>query len=220
MKPIADRQLKEIKKYLREKSIPAEVANPSSITKEYQEKLLIHLGFKISRLDGNHFLCKFPKGWQKVLPIGMREFCYLLDSRGRKRAAIFYKFMGGLTPEEAKKFKIPLEQIRAYKKVSSHINWMQRYRTKIDHVIPMSNDKDFDVMLYYNSPLIGRVMDSEVHVLYETVEMPVGGYSEEKRNEYFSAESSIRTTLFMECETWLTKKYSEHTNILKYWDDE
>jgi hypothetical protein len=220
MKPIADRQLKEMRKYVREKALPMEVGRPDQMQKEHYRKLLEHLGFRKIREDGNQFLCVFPKGWRKHLPAGFREFCYLLDNRKRKRAAIFYKFMGGVTEEEAKEHNIPLEKIKSFKKISSHINWMQRYRTKIDHVVPMSHKKRFKSIEHYNSPLIGKVMDHEDIVLYETEPLSLPEYDEKEREKYFSFESAGRTDLFVECETWLNKKYPEHTNILKYWEDE
>lgn len=107
-------QLRYLKKFLKEKSLPQQVGQPEGFNQEgYHKIYLKHLGFKGIDVSGGFFtFLQMPKGWKKVITKHSNQWCYLIDDQRRDRGAIFYKVVavsntGGI-------------------KVLTFINWMQR----------------------------------------------------------------------------------------------
>lgn len=210
-----ERQKKFLRKFVKSPLIPVQVGVPPEMNKEYLDRYLTHLGFTVYESDSEYFFAvEFPKGWSKILVPGMLQWCYLVDNKGKKRAAIFYQDLGSFADEE-----LPVEQRgKQFRKVSSHINWMPRYRSKIDHVIPYNIWKGANQTVeHYNSPLVGMVVDSETNVLYKTGMANMSFDYGKEKEKWFIEEKQLRDMLFVECEDWLKQNYPEYENIAAYW---
>lgn len=210
------REYKELKKFVRNKDLPVNVGAPDGWNEEHQKAMLNHMGFKVLEKKGTFFICKFPAKWRKVILPGTKEWCYLYDDKGRKRAAILYKFVS-MGDGKA------LDTIRNQKNIgiSSHMNYMTRFRTKVDHTIPFKMHMgEFQGLEHRNSPLIGHVMDSETNWLFRTDEVEIGFDYNTQREEYLVKEKEIRDKLYNECEAWLKEHLPDYDTISAYWDDD
>lgn len=163
------------------------------------------MGFVITEQGSGLFNCVFPKGWRKVWDKGMKEWMYLCDDLGRKRAAIFYKFAGYLYAGGKK----------TYTQYITHINWMTRYRIVVSHTTPFGmKSKNND--LHYNSPMIGVVVDDE-NVIFITEEYKL---LTKKGDELYETEiKELRSKLYSDCENWIKEKYPRYDTVTSYWDD-
>jgi hypothetical protein len=201
------KQLRVIKNFAKEKTIPVIVGRPEKLNEqEYNKMLLEELGFEIKENSGGLFYCVFPKGWKKQWSSPLLEWVYLLDNLGRKRAAIFFKFMGYMYEGKRK----------AQIKYSTHINWMGRYRIVVDHVVPFKT-KAKDNSEHYNSALCGVVVDDD-KVIFSTTEYKL--LTKQGEELYETEMRELRSKLYSECELWVREKYPQYDVITKYWDED
>jgi hypothetical protein len=202
------KQKRAIKKFISEKTIPHTVAMPENMVIDYHRAFLEYMGFKILKSESGFFYCVFPKGWKKVNS-DMLEWCYVLDNYGRKRAAIFYKFMGFLRGEK---------KGQLYSKVSAHINWIPRYQIKVNHVVPFDIKKK-DNSEHNNSPIYGCVFDNSIdESIYELkpIELITDGSDRKKREQEIR---ELTDKLYNDCINWIKEEYPEYDNVAAYWEN-
>lgn len=222
------KQTKMLKKYVKEQSVPLNVVQPPELKNDYYIKFLEHLGFKNIKVNGDQIYCKFPQGWKKVITFLSDNFVYLVDDKGRKRASIFYKFLGNFNYELDKdkiddKTEIPLD--KKLIKISTYINWLPRYIIAIRHLINYPMGKNItteNIEKYYNSPIYGCIIDNATDKnIYETRKciLPEKYIHNEKNTKYFLLEKKYKDSLYDECIKFLDINYPENSNILKYWSE-
>lgn len=177
-------QSRYLKKFLRERSLPQQVGQPEGFNQEgYHKIYLKHLGFKgIELKDGFFNFIKMPVGWKKVGTKQSNQWCYLIDDQRRDRGAIYYKVLA-------------VSNTGAIK-VSTFINWMQRF------IIRTST---------FKGKISSTVFDS-ANVLYKSAEFDEPKDRKEKMD--------IEKKCFTECELWLNDNYPEWKNVSAYWDVE
>lgn len=212
-----ERQKKHLRKFVKMPLIPTQVGIPPDMKPEHLDKLLQFYGFTVYESDSEYFFrVTYPKGWSKILVPGLTQWCYLIDGKGRKRAAIYYQDMGSFEDEE-----LPPEQRgQKFRKVSSHINWMPRYRVKVDHVVPYNVWKGANqTNEHYNSPVIGYVMEAEKNVLFKTGMFRLEHDRSKERDKWFDEERKARDTVYNICVAWLNEMFPEHENVARYWEE-
>jgi len=183
--------------------IPIVVGSPENMVYKYHKKFLKFLGFKIRGQVDVFFKCKFPDGWYKKVMDDTNNWCYLYDDKHRKRGALFYKYI-----------KKNEDKTVHRDTVTSHINYMPRYRVKIDHKIPF-DIKTKNSAEYKESPLIGYVVDSEDTILFQTKEIKV---PKQKEDDYKDNIKIVSDSLFKECSKWLDVNYPNSSRLDLYWD--
>lgn len=219
------KQLKMLKKYARERSVPLNVVQPPELKGDYYIKFLEYLGFRNIKIVGEQIYCKFPQGWKKVITYLSNNFLYLIDNKGRKRASIFYKFLGNFNYESDKDkidndIEIPID--KKLIKISTYINWLPRYTIAIRHRINYPMNKNItpeNIEKHYNSAIYGCVVDNALDKnIYETRDyiLPEKYVYGEKNTKYFIIEKQYKNSLYDECTKFLDINYPEHNNILKY----
>jgi len=229
---IANRPMKEFRKYAKNKTmIPADVNVPKQMTIDYYFTFLRHLGFKVLGKEGQQVIVKYPNGWKKTIVVpNVDDFMYLLDDKNSRRAAIFYKYLGGITEKDVIEHKLDIKkhELKNYKKIVSYINWMPRYVTKVRNVVEMpigkfKKDRD-KINSHYNSDMFGGVYDQkDASILFTTKPQNVGiEYNEDREQnvEYSRAKQKIVVDMFDTCEKWLAGEYPEYKNITAYWEEE
>lgn len=195
-----------LKLYLRESLLPMDVVTPSQMTLEHHKTFLKHMGFEILKTFANDFKVKYPEGW--TAKKSGSNWVYVIDAEGQRRF-IFYYSIGVDKNQRQKTF----------------INYMPKYRVMIDHEIgynPFSGKK-LNPIEHYNSPLIGRVIDSNGKILYEyptKFDMIIDYTELKKRGLYHIRKKEATDKLFKVCTKWLKKKYPKYDSIAAYWDDE
>jgi hypothetical protein len=171
---------------------PQEVGNPVGVNVNEHVKIMKFFSFNI--IDGcdlHMWHVDLPSGWKKV-PAKDEGWCYVLDEKGRRRAAIFMKKSTTILP-------------------TAHINYVPRYRPLVSHTALPRVSKS-----YRNTPLIGQVTDGSLKVLYKTkIRAMHYQYGSPK---YGVEEKKIRIAIFKECERWLETRFPDWENIMAYWD--
>ena len=96
-----EKQKAELIKFMNGRKIPRQVGMPERLNDLlWHRKLLIELGFR-PRDKGDFFEVTFPKGWKKEIVLDSEEWFFILDAKGRRRMAIFFKM---LTKHKASSF--------------------------------------------------------------------------------------------------------------------
>ncbi len=198
-------QKRIIKQFLKDKTIPIPVGQPNSLNnKKYHFNYLRLLGFSVFKTEAGVFHCTFPRGWKKIQMPSKDDWAYLIDNKGRKRAAIFYRVLGIFYSGKKRMMQF-----------SSHINYMPRFRVQVDHIIPYDVEKS-NIDAHLASDMEGRILDTEVPI-YTT--MPIKLTTNIKDEKTFRAEEKeVRSKLFSDCEKILNE-LPDHDNVFLYWQD-
>ncbi len=148
---------------------------------------------------------KLPEGWVKKAT-DHAMWSNLLDSKGRKRASIFYKG----SPYDRK----------------SHIDINPRYRISVDRVGFQNGDYSQNERHEYHSyktPIRGIVIDFDKTILFSTEEIPCevtykanrnGGYTE----SYIEQSRRIERELTEKCLAFMEQNYPKYEDVTAYWD--
>lgn len=164
-------QKRAMKAFLKDKTLPHTCGNLDELNKNnYFNKMLFHLGFKITKKDGSFLKCIFPKGWKKIPVENSDEWCFVIDSKKRKRMSIFYKVLykhGNMI------------------NINSFINIIPFFKAKIDYA---NKDKE----LYK-----GIVEDGFDKVIFSTETVNLSNISTKDKNKklgliYNAAENWLR----------------------------
>lgn len=187
------------KRFIRSPLFPVDVNVPIGL-KEYHKNFLTNFfGFKIKDDDNKGFFTVVDFNGFKKVSVGVQDWFYLIDKKGRKRAAIYFKIVED-------------------NKAVSYINYMTRYRVKIDHEIPFNMYKERNQPTdHFNSPVTGVVLDSEENVLFSITPQTIPvSYRTEGYNE---AVLKIKNSAYETCKEWLDKTFTNWDDISKYWED-
>jgi hypothetical protein len=211
MSLLFNKQLKELKKFVNQKAyIPFEVGEPKSLTGEYHKKFLESIGFVIEKELPGFYKVKFPRKWKYFIPLGSDRWCYLMDNFGRRRAAVYYFYM----TEKGEGENAHLER-----KVSTHINWMPRFRLVTDHVV-RANAFGTSSDEHYDSPLIGRIIDGETETsIFETDEVALLNKRSVDKKAFEDEERKTKDILYARLVEHIKKIKPDYESIIKYWDE-
>lgn len=181
-------QLKYMKIFAKEKSLPEVVGQPERFNEKelgaennYHKTFLKHLGFKGFEIKGGFYrFLRMPKGWKKVVAKQSNQWCYLIDDKKRSRAVVFYKVLAVSN--------------RGGVQVNTFVNYMTRYLIRT---------------ATFKGEISSSVFDTS-NVLYTSAKFPEPK-DKKDRNE-------IVNKCYLECELWLKDKYPEWANINAYWE--
>lgn len=149
---------------------------------------------------------ELPKGWKlKSTEHSMHND--LIDDKGRKRAAIFYK--------------------AAFYDRKADISFVKRIDFRVDRLAFLEGNYSLADGEYvgYKTPYVGRVIDFDGKVLFETehiecdveyVDSKKGGkyYSDDYKEKSFIIEESLRA----KCLKFLSEEYPNYNDFNAYWD--
>ena len=206
-KAIEDQEAEGQKELVESSQLPVKVNTPRGVSAQEQYKAM---GIKVISTPGPSddvmFLdVELPEGWE-IKATGHSMWSELRDNKGRKRASIFYK--------------------AAFYDRSSHINFLHRINYQVDRLGFLQGDYSTDSTGEYNSyktPFVGRVIDHDGTVLFETEYFPCTvEYNEDRGRGYTKAYShksdEIQKKLINKCLHFLTQNYPNYKNINAYWD--
>lgn len=184
--------------------LPAKHGTWNSISaKDMYEKL----GFKVigpSKNDDLFLDVELAPGWSKQLT-DHSMWTDLLDDKGRKRAAIFYK--------------------AAFYDREADINFAKKIHYRVDRLGFLQGDYSAVNGVYNakNTPFCGHVTDFDGTILFKTEEVMIveafnqpenkGGYTDEYRELLFKTEKELKD----KCLEFLKENYPDHENVLAYW---
>ena len=149
---------------------------------------------------------ELPSGW-KLQPTEHSMHSHLIDDLGRKRAGIFYK--------------------AAFYDRKADVNFDARIHFGVNRLLFHEGDYSFDEngeYKAYKSPFVGRVVDFDGKVLFETehfkcdVEYVKNGFGRGYSEEYKSASNKIESELRIQCLQFLTINYPNYQDVNAYWD--
>jgi hypothetical protein len=165
------------------------------------------MGIKVigkSKNDDLFFDVELPQGWV------LNETCHsmhseLLDEHGRKRAGIFYK--------------------AAFYDRTADITFHNRIRYKVDRLGFFEGDYSYTDGDYasYRTPFVGRVLDFDDTVLFETgqancdVEYVPYRSGRAYSDAYKEKSRQIESDMERQCMEFLTENYPDYEDVNAYW---